>query len=225
MTKWQERYMILFENHVDVKTGEIFDHYFKKDLEYVRSLTKENKQKLQNLTAKLALRYKFPANMVNFLSEFIDTGAINPSLISSYIRIVDGRSQTVTRDKEASHLLWKQYQENIQRFPTHSPEYELKIVIGDEVSREQLRDYITEHWDMIEAGIKAKPRAHERSIFRSHFNAKRDYRVLALLESGLTHDEVALKIQQEYPGYSPTYSDIQKIKSKVKIYSDTTFDI
>lgn len=217
--------MILFENHVDIKTGEIFDHYFKKDIVYIRGLAKEEKQDGTNPVVSLALRYKFPANMVSFLDEFVETGMIDPSRISSNIKIVDGRNKTLARDGEPSRVLWKEYQNDTQRYPRLSPEYELKIVIGDEVSREQLKDYITDHWNVIEQGVKAKPRAHERAIFRPHLNAKRDYRVLVLLESGLTHDNVALQIQKEYPGYSPTYSDIQKIKAKVRKYRDTSFGI
>lgn len=213
--------MILFENHVDIKTGEIFDHYFKKDVEYIRDIVDEDGEKINFLhvkpffgrkIARLGLRYRLPVNMLDFLSKFVDTGVIDPSLIASHIEIIDGRNKTLTRDKKASHGLWLQYQEYAGR----SPDLELKIVIDDEVSLEQLKDYITDHWGVIEAGIKAKPRLHKRTIIRPHLNAKRDYRVLALLESGLTYDDVALQIQKEYPGYVPTYMAIQKIKSKVK---------
>lgn len=223
--------MILFENHVDIKTGEIFDHYFKRDVEHIRGLMHEVRPMVQPANDKpmfitsmvdLALRYKFPMNMVNFLKKFIYTGEIDPSLINSYIRIIDGRSETLTEDEEPSHELWKRYQESVAR-SSKTLQSELKIVIGDEVTREQLRDYITDHWDAIEAGIKAKPKGHERSIIRPHLNAKRDYRVLVLLESGLTYDEVALQIQKEYPGYAPTYMAIQKIKSKVKSLRNTRF--
>lgn len=225
MTKWQQRYMILFENHVNVKNGEIFDHYFKKDIEHIRSLLDKDGRGLDYLhispihsraIARLSLRYRFPTNMLSFLSKYIATGEIDPSLITSHIKIVDGRNKTLTQDTKASHGLWLQYQDDAKRSHRNSHDLELKIVIDDEVSREQLRDYITDHWDVIEAGIKAKPSLHERAIIRPHLNAKRDYRVLALLESGLTHDEVALQIQKEYPGYSPTYMAIQKIKAKIK---------
>lgn len=232
MTKWQKRYMILFENHVDIKTGEIFDHYFKKNVEHLRRLTKEQRDEIDFLRDKpmfvtplirLCRRYKFPSNMDKFLECYVYTGEIDPSLISSNIQIIDGWGKTVTNDDKPSRDLWESYQENVERFPDSLIQQELKIVIGDEVSLEQLRDYITMHWDAIEVGIKAKPKMYERSIFRAHLNAKRDYRLLALLESGLTYDEVALQIQKEYPGYVPHYMAIQKIKSKVNKLRDTTF--
>ncbi|MGB4768910.1 MAG: hypothetical protein WBP20_00430 [Candidatus Microsaccharimonas sp.] len=225
--------MILFENHVDVKTGEIFDHYFKKDVEHIReSISKEKPYtelsnempKPLNLVLGLALRYKFPVNMVDFLGAFVVSGIIDPSLISSQIKIIDDRNEILTADKESSHETWKQYKDVAARLPAPF-NAELKIVIGDEVSREQLRDYITDHWDAIEVGIRAKPKAYERTIIRPHLNARRDYRLIALLESGLTYDEVALQIQKEYPGYVPTYMAIQKIKSKIKGLRDTNFDV
>lgn len=232
MAKWQKRYMILFENHVDIKTGEIFDHYFRKDVEYIRGLTKEQLEEVVLLRDKpmfvtpmirFCRRYKFPTNMDSFLEYFVLKDVIDPLLISSNIKIVDGWGKTVTKDSQPSSGLWTSYQESVEAFPDTLIQQELKIVIGDEVSLEQLRDYITMHWDAIEAGIKAKPKMYERSIFRSHLNAKRDYRLLALLESGLTYDEVALQIQKEYPGYVPHYMAIQKIKSKVNKLRDTTF--
>lgn len=224
LNETQRRYLILFENHVDLKTGEIFDKQFERDVIKLRSmepasLTAIPSKGETNPMIRFIIKYGFPPEMVDFLYNFILTNEIDYSLIISGMYLVSDATKKAIGwggNESDSYIVY----DGIATYNQTKERQELKFVIPAKVTLKQAKDFLTRNWDFIKdqqpnyLGANDKNKA---DTIRPHFNAKRDYRVLELLESGARYNDVALQIQKEYPGYSPTYMEIAKIKSKLKI--------
>lgn len=189
----QKRYKILFENHVNIKTGNIFDKEFERDILKLRNMgdgmiqrTKGGKgwSKYPPLF-RFIWKHKLALTMYDFLYNFALDGMID------FTRISSGLSFEVSDDK-------------------------LKIVISPDATRKQIINFINEQWDEIHKAqtFNMVPLYPDGKV-KQHLNAERDYRMFELAETMKLND-VAAKIAQEYHPYSPTPSDISKLKNRYK---------
>lgn len=222
----QKRYLILFENHVDIKTGEIFDKQFERDIKSLRSMNRDtlmaippkgSTHKAQPM-ARFIVKYDFPAEMANFLYEYIVNDNIDALLIHSGLYLVSDATQEAVGwgdNQEDAYVVY----DGIATHNQTKNRSELKLVIPPKVTLKQAKDFLTLNWDFVKEQQSNYLGKNDKKLvdkIRPHFNARRDYRVIALLEKGLSYKEVAIEIQKEYPTYSPTYMEIAKIKSKLK---------
>lgn len=219
----QRRYLVLFENHVDLKTGEIFDKQFERDVIKLRSMEPHELALIPSTggstpLARFNVKYGFPAEMVEFLFSYIVNNEIDLSLIRSGMYIVSDATQKAVGWSGTDEESFIAY-DGIATYNQTKSRRELKFIIPANVTLKQAKDFLTQNWGFVKdqqshyLGVNDKAKA---DTIRPHFNAKRDYRVLELLESGAKYNDVAVQIQKEYPGYSPTYMEIAKIKSKLK---------
>lgn len=189
----QKRYTILFENHVDSKSGVIFDKEFERDILTLRAMGKRMTERVVDGKGwskypplfRFIWKHKLALPMYDFMYHFALDGTIDFTRIQSGLSIVD--------DEDV-----------------------LKIAIAPGATKKQVIDFINEQWGAIEEVQKDYmiPLFPDGRV-RQHLNAKRDYRMLELAET-MSLNDVAAKISQEYSPYSPTPKEISKIKDQLK---------
>ncbi len=222
----QKRYKILFENHVNSKTGVIDDKVFERRINKLRELGPERMLRPggqfweRSLFDWFMYEYKFPKTMRDFLYHYIvSDGEIDYTLIKDGLLLVSDLDEAATdiEDGDEHERYLEEYDaidDNSDRFAT----LELKLVISHDATLKQAKDFLTRNWKFVEQHQKAWRQDHERDskTIRPHLNSKRDYRVMELLEQGLNFAQVSTQIEKEYKGYAPTYMAIAKIKSRIK---------
>ena len=227
----QKRYKILFEKHVDIKSGVIFDKEFEKDIIQLRSMGKEmlkddltpNHTDRKSPFVRFVLKYKFPISMIDFLYSYVLDGSVEFKEITSGMYLVSDVDKTAIGRGSTPEGVYLTYDQIRSAGGHQKPSDELKLILSASTSLKQAKNFLTDNWDF----IKSKQplyRINEEPIgtIRPYFNAKRDHRVLELLE---THsiDEVTIMISKDYPTYHPTYMEIAKIKSRLRL-KDSNFD-
>lgn len=216
----QIRYKKLFENHVDVRTNNIFDKEFERDVLSLRADERmassayddEGREIEPSRLEKFLIKYDFPDAMSGFIYEYIKNDVIDFRRIRSGMYLVSeaddtGAGYDVSPEENFHFYIQDKYDK---------PNYELKLVISPYATINELRDFITVNQEFIRNKQKLYKHTEEVSgVIRQQYNAKRDYRIMELLE---THKpkEVAIMISKEYPGYAPTPMDISKIKHRLK---------
>lgn len=189
----QKRYKILFENHVDSKSGVIFDKEFERDILTLRAMGKRMTERVVDGKGwskypplfRFIWKHKLALPMYDFMYHFALDGTIDFTRIQSGLSIVDDENG-------------------------------LKIAIPSGTTKKQVVDFINEQWNAIEEAQKGnKVPLYPDGRVSQHFNAKRDYRILELAETMKLND-VAAKIAREYSPYSPTPKEISKIKDRLK---------
>lgn len=222
LTETQKRYRILFENHVDSKTGEIFDKDFAADILRLRTLASEmrnplpagNRGKLDRLPplVRFLLKYKLPEMMDDFIYQFALNGTIDLSLISSGMLLVDGREQVAVGSNSTPEEAYRQYIKEQEKYGSQ----DIVLVFRRGVTLRQAKDFLSEHWYGFVLPHQSMSRffGGMNTRIRPSFNAKRDYRVFELAKT-MKPKLVAEQIIKEYPGYYPTYVEIAKIKKRL----------
>lgn len=189
----QKRYKILFENHVNTKTGNIFDKEFERDILKLRNMGKamthhtvggKGWSKYPALF-RFIWKHKLALPMYDFLYHFALDGTIDFTKIRTGIFLEDDDT--------------------------------LKLVISPDATKKQIKDFIDEHWqDIRKAQAENITPLYPDGKAAVHINAERDYRMLELAETTKKLNDVAAKIAQEYHPYSPTPRDISKTKYRLK---------
>lgn len=189
----QKRYKILFENHVNIKTGVIFDKEFERDVLKLRDIGDSMKQRTTggkgwnkySPLLRFIWKHKLAYPMYDFLYVYALDGTIDFTKISTGLLLEDD-------------------------------DYSLKLVISPDATKKQIKNFIDEHWqDISNAQAENMIPFYPEGKAAVHLNAERDYRMLELAETMKLND-VAARIAQEYRPYSPTPRDITKIKDRLK---------
>lgn len=185
----QKRYKVLFENHVNVKTGVIFDKEFERDILKLRAMGETMMHRTVGGKGwskypplfRFAWKHRLAWPMAEFLYHFALDGTVDFTKIRTGLSL-DG----------------------------------LNLTISPDATKKQIVDFINEHWSDIQDTqvSRMNPMYHDGPV-KQHFNAERDYRMLELAETMKLND-VAGHIAQEYRPYSPTPRDIAKIKHRLK---------
>lgn len=217
LSETQKRYKLLFENHVDTKTGEIFNKEFERDILKLRAIGAgmthhdSGEKVVATPLRRLLVKYGFPYLMHNFIYLYALNGTVDYEQIISGLLLVcevDGVAVGAGNESEA----YEKYKSN----QTLNGDTDLKLIINPNSTKKEVMQFLDIHWESF-----VKPRAIEGVLIgtperiREHYNAKRDYRVLELLEDHKPKD-VSIMISKEYPGYTPTYVDFAKIKKRRK---------
>ena len=218
LTETQKRYKILFENHVNSKTGEVFDKEFERDTLKLRSLGADMLKKdrpggmLSTPFRRFILKYEFPYLMRDFLYLYAIEGTIDFHLIESGMLLVSEADKVAVGSRADESKAYRSYKDTRSK---HGDD-DLKLVLNPNSTKKEAMQFLDMHWDSF-----VKPRRSKSFLYglservREQYNAKRDYRVLELLEDYKPKD-VSIMISKEYPGYTPTYVDFAKIKKRRK---------
>lgn len=189
----QKRYKILFENHVNSKSGHIFDKEFERDILKLRALGDGMKHRTVNGKGwskypplmRFIWKHKLALPMYDFLYHFAIDGTIDFTEIRTGLSIECNEAGT-------------------------------KLLISPDATKKQIISFINDNWSDIQtAQYHDMTPLYPDGKIQSHFNAERDYRMLELAET-MNLNDVAAKIAQEYRPYSPTPRDISKIKHRLK---------
>lgn len=214
----QRRYRILFENHVDTKTGDIFDKEFERDILKLRLLGADMLKKdrpgvmMSAPLRRFILKYEFPYLMRDFLYIYAHEGTIDFQLIGSGMLLVSEADKVAVGSRADESKAYRSYKDTRSK---HGDD-DLKLVLNPNSTKKEAMQFLDMHWDSF-----VKPRRSKSFLYglservREQYNAKRDYRVLELLEDYKPKD-VSIMISKEYPGYTPTYVDFAKIKKRRK---------
>lgn len=96
----QKRYKTLFENHVDLKTGEVFDREFERDISKLRSLGESMKNKTGTkgwakypALVRFIWKHKLPPTMYEFIYQYALDGTIDFEKITSGMLIVSEKDE------------------------------------------------------------------------------------------------------------------------------------
>lgn len=228
----QKRYKILFEDHVMVTKNKItvIDKVFERRIEELRKLGKDKMSLRETLSVQgydfsgmspfeiFMYEYKFPEAMREFLYRYIVNEEIDYTLIQDGLYLVSDLNESATdgiTDDEHSLYLKKyaEVNEDSDRFAS----MELKLVINHDTSLKQAKNFLTRNWQFIQQNQEHWRQSHDREgKIRPHLNAKRDYRIMELVEQGLNDAQISTQIEKEYKGYAPTYMAIAQIKSRIK---------
>lgn len=223
LSETQKRMKLLFENRVNTKTGEIYHKEFERDILKLRSLGDAMLKKdrggvmMSSPFRRLILKYEYPRVMVGFLYKYALDGAVDFYLIDSDMLLVSEPDKTAVGSKKAAHEAYERYRKDIDRYGDR----DLKLIISPNTTKKEVIDFINTHWKSF-----VSPKQHKSFFYgsssriREHYNAKRDYRIIELLETHKPKAVVEL-ISKEYPGYYPTYVDIAKIKRRLKVQNIT----
>lgn len=226
----QNRYKVIFENHVDTKTRHVFNHYLWRDIQTLRERVKNGTESKEDLSLKwLLLKYKFPREMREFIANFIyNDNDIDYSLLEPNIYFVDEASEIAVSDKATSRRKWQELQKRSDIQKLYATAGERKLVIDGAVTLEELRSFLTRHWkDIRKSLVDVSPNVNYVSSrgVGTHSTAKRDYRVVQLAEEGYSYVDINNILAKEFPGYSVTYKVIDKLKTKIANYRDDDYEI
>lgn len=228
----QKRYKILFDDHVLVTKNKIIiiDKAFEKRIQELRKLGQEKMSLSENISVQghdfsgispfeiFMYEYKFPEAMREFLYHYIVKDEIDYSLIRDGLYLVSDLNESatdgVTDDEHSLYL--KEYGE-VDEDSDRLASMELKLLINHDTSLKQAKDFLTRHWKFVQKNQEQWRQSHEREgKIRPHFNARRDYRIIELVDQGLNDAQISTQIAKEYKGYAPTYMAIAQVKSRIK---------
>jgi hypothetical protein len=216
----QRRYMVLFEKHVDVETGEIFDKEFERDILTLRSMgadmnvvkrTDEWHSKYKPLY-RFMWKYELPPALYSFVYLFALEGTIDPSTIGSTMMIISDKHEEAVGKSDDLKASYNRYVDSRVKYEGG----ELKLLIGADVTLKQAKEFLEENWNYIQSRqSEYKSMFDTNGTVRPYFNAKRDYRIVALHAEGLKDAEIAKIISNEY-GIPLTYKKVWEIRKKLK---------
>lgn len=214
-TESQKRYLRVFESHVDIKSGEIFDKEFEEDILRLRTLgdnmlkrTEQYGNRWDSYTPffRFTLKHKIPRSLHRFLYLFIQTGEIKPALIKPMVSLISeahGKKYGDGDDPEASYEYYAERREK-----------ELKLTIGADVSIKQIKQFLDNHRHEIETMQEGYRKLDAPKISRPYINAKRDYKIVELHRQGFSDGEIAKQISKEYASIS--YKKVWEIRKNLE---------
>lgn len=226
----QKRYMVIFENHIDTKTRKVFNHYLWHDIQTLRERVKNGTESKEDLSLKgLLLKYRFPREMREFIANFIyNDNDIDYSLLEPNVYFVDEASEIAVNDKSSSRSKWLELQKRSDIQKLYATAGERKLVIDGAVTLEELRSFLTRHWEDISKSlvdVSSNVNYVSSRGVGTHSTARRDYRVVQLAEEGYSYVDINNILAKEFPGYSVTYKIIDKLKTKMTKLRDDDYEI
>ena len=230
LNETQNKYMIIFENHVDKKTKKVFDHYLSRDIDILRKKVEHAMASRDDLSLKwLLLRYKFPKEMREFLINFIyNNSDIDESLLRPSIYFVDEAEQIVVDDSGVSRDKWNWLQDKSDIVKAYKANGEKKLVINGIVTLDELRAFLKRNWTQLNEhmqSVSSTPNYMTSRGVKIHSVARRDYRIAELSEQGLKFQDINNILVDEFPGYTVSHKDVNEIKTKLSKLRDNEYEI
>ncbi|MDK2898947.1 MAG: hypothetical protein PWQ10_134 [Patescibacteria group bacterium] len=228
-SEWQKRYRKLFEHYVDSSTGEIFDSEFNKKIIELRKMGDKITERVSSELFGnppihwLMLEYKFPKAMYDFIVKYIIDDVIDYSLLRSGLYLVCPLDESaISADYRSEQEGWFDYTggwipdlEKGREF--YDELFELKLVISNDATNEQIVDFIRRNAKYIKDKQKVyRINGELEGRVREPLNRKRDLRIKELVNDGITHKEAATIINKELPNSCITYVDVAKIIQRLK---------
>lgn len=223
----QNRYMIVFENHVDTKDRYIFDHYLRKDVETLRERVKDKTATKEDLSLKwLLLKYRFPREMRDFLINFVyGDSNIDVSLLQPNIYFVDNAEGIVIDDQGTSRSKWEKLQSRDELIKLYGDHGEKKLVFTGAVTLEELRSFVSRHYTEMNQQLESatpKPNYFSKRRVEVYPAARYKHRVAELSEMGLD----AIEIDMELGGKKLlSYKKVNEIKAELQALRDDEYTI
>jgi hypothetical protein len=227
-TEYLKRYKQLFARYVDLESGDMIDLTFKYKVQILRQ---DNSPDNHNKSVyHLINDFGFPNNMREFVRNYIVNSEIDFNLIGANLFLVSpGQLEAITGREESLHsgmLRYTQY--SIRYNKAHLSDddsslanlrvpKELKLVIGKNVSIEQIVDFIRTNKNYIKSfQSRLQDDGNIPTRIRPRINLRRDMRVLELKEKGMKHKEIAAQINRDFSEAVIAYGDIPTILRNLK---------
>ena len=212
-TTWHKKCIQQFEQHVDIKTGEIFEPEFKEHVQCLR----DNKNILDkagypesmypSMLTKFIRHFGFRFEMKDFIRNFILNNEIDFSLMRSSLSIICEHDNSYILN--ISDIDVESYIED------YADTLELKIIIPPRATINEIIEFVRLHKDFIK---------EKQALFgtlkrtRSKKNIKRNLRVMELIDNGKSYKETGKIMNAEKIWGSPL--DQADIASIVKRHRD-----
>lgn len=222
----QKRYGIIFENHVDSDTGEIFNHYLRNDIHTLREREANGEATSEDLSLKwLLLKYRFPVEMRGFLINFVYGGDIDYSLFKPRIYFVDNLQKIVISDSNDPEDGWNKLQSRSKLSKLMSAESERKIVLEGNVTTEEIQAFLARNGKRITEQQFVNPSInyiHSRGVTYDK-SLRLEYRILELIEDGAAKQNALWQVANDsrFEGERiPTEKQVSDIKKKIRELRD-----